>query len=180
MSCFDEIMRTIEQLASRQRTELLSLVELHNQQLNDCIRTAKTTLLRSGFDEQRILPEKVEKENQPISVYPTSTTIITTSTSTTTQNDTNASGSKKSAGMSKRLTCITHTYCLIFNTLSVNTQVGDSVPKEKKKRANVSADEVKISTNKRENAIIQTNLLVSKLPPMKLVREYILICILVD
>ena len=91
MSCLDEVMRTIEQLASRQRTELLSLVELHNQQLNDCIRTAKTNLLHNGFDGQRILAERAEKENQLIPAYPISTTIITTSTSTTTQNDTNAS-----------------------------------------------------------------------------------------
>eukprot|EP01036_Dinobryon_divergens_P025139 gene25139-33659_t len=141
MSCLDEVMRTIEQLASRQRTELLSLVELHNQQLNDCIRTAKTNLLHNGFDGQRILAERAEKENQLIPAYPISTTIITTSTSTTTQNDTNAS--KKST-------------------------IGDSAPKEKRKRASATTNEVKISANKRENAILQTNLFVSKLPPMKL------------
>ena len=99
MSCFDEAMQNIEQLASRQRTELLSLIELHNQQLNDFIRAAKENLLRIRSEGQHILaskPEIKEKEKKPISVYPISTTIITTSTSTTTQN---APANKKSTGM---------------------------------------------------------------------------------
>lgn len=59
----------------------------------------------------------------------------------------------------------------ILDTLLCNTQVGDSAPKEKKKRASTTTKEIIISANKRENAILQTNLFVSKLPPMKLVRR---------
>ena len=59
----------------------------------------------------------------------------------------------------------------ILDTLICNTKVGDFAPKEKKKRATATTNEVKISANKRENAILQTNLFVSKLPPMKLVRR---------
>ena len=61
----------------------------------------------------------------------------------------------------------------IFDTLFGNTKVGDPVPKEKKKKASATTNEVKISANKRENAILQTKLFVSKLPPMKLVRRLV-------